>query len=62
MSDDSKRRSGRSSRYLNGGASLLVCAPSKPGDELNGGWSREQLIHMDSDFVAAMERAIAAGK
>jgi len=37
-------------------------APSRPGDEQNGGWSHAQLTRMDSDFVAAMERPIAAGK
>jgi hypothetical protein len=60
MFDDQRRR-GRPALHQNGG-SLLVRAPSKPGDELQGGWSREQLIRMDSDFVVAVERAIAAGK
>jgi hypothetical protein len=49
---------GGKSRHLNGGASLLVSqAPIEPDDL----WSREQLIRMDSDFVAAVERAIAQG-
>jgi hypothetical protein len=60
MSDDSKRRSGRTSLHFNGG-SLLVRAPSEPGDEQNGGWSRVQLIRMDSAFVAALERAFHRG-
>src|SRR6516164_4937172 len=46
MSDDPKRRCGRPSRYLNGGSNALVRAPSEPGDEQNGGWSREQLLRM----------------
>jgi hypothetical protein len=36
------------------------CLPL-PGDEQVGQYSRQQLIRMDSDFVAAMERAIARG-
>ena len=56
-----RRRRGRPARHQNGG-SLLVQAPSKPGDELQGGWSREQLLRMDDRFVATMERAIAAGQ
>jgi hypothetical protein len=60
MSDDSKRRRGRPALHQNGG-SLLVRAPSKPGDELQGGWTREQLLRMDADFVAAVEAAIRLG-
>ena len=60
MCDDSKRRRGRPALHQNGG-SLLVRAPSKPGDELQGGWTREQLLRMDDCFVVAVERAIAAG-
>ena len=36
-------------------------APSKPGDELQGGWSREQLLRMDDRFVVAVEAAIRLG-
>jgi hypothetical protein len=59
MSDDSKRRRGRPALHQNGG-SLLVRAPCEPGDEQQGGWPREQ--RMDADFVAAVARAIRAGK
>ena len=31
-------------------------------DARKGDWSREKLVAMDSDFAAAMEAAIAAGK
>ena len=34
----------------------------QPGDEVVGGWSREQLMRMDAHFVDAVERAIARGK
>ena len=37
-------------------------APSQPGDEVVGGWSREQLERMDARFVHAVERAIAREK
>jgi len=46
MSGDSKRRRGRPALHQNGG-SLLVRAPSKPGDEIVGGWTHEQLVRMD---------------
>jgi len=36
------------------------CLPL-PGDEQVGQYSRQQLIRMDSDFVAAMEAAIERG-
>ena len=61
MSDDSKRRRGRPSRYLNGGANSLTRAPNKPGDEVQGGWTREQLLRMDVCFVVAVEAAIKLG-
>jgi hypothetical protein len=35
--------------------------PPQPGDEAVGGWSREQLIRMDADFVAQVERAFESG-
>ena len=51
---------GQKSRYLNGSASLLVSrAPIDVND--GGGWSREELMRMDADFCAAVERAIAQG-
>src|SRR5262245_54868137 len=59
MSDDDQRRRGRASLHLNGG-SRLSRAPCEPEDGI-GPYTREQLIRMDSDFVAAMERAIACG-
>jgi hypothetical protein len=58
--DDNKRRRGRPALHQNGG-SLLVRAPSKPGDEQNGGWTREQLLRMDDCFVVAVEAAIRLG-
>ena len=63
MSDDSKRRSGRSSRYLNGGSNALMrrAAGARENLEQNGGWSRLALIKMDQKFCAAVERAIARG-
>jgi hypothetical protein len=61
MSDDDKRRRGRPSRYLNGGTNALMRAPSAPGDELQGGWTREQLLRMDDRYVAAVEAAIRLG-
>lgn len=62
MSDHDQRRRGQSSRYLNGGTNALMRAPAQRGDELQGGWSREQLMKMDARFVAAVARAIARGK
>ena len=61
MSDDSKRRRGQPSRYLNGGANALTRAPNKPGDEVHGGWTREQLLRMDAAFVRHVERAFRRG-
>jgi len=55
-----RRRRGRPARHQNGG-SLLVQAPSKPGDELQGGWSREQLLRMHDRYVAAVEAAFRSG-
>jgi hypothetical protein len=51
MSDDSKRRRGRPALHQNGG-SLLVRAPSEPGDEQQGDWGREELIRMNDRFAA----------
>jgi len=58
MSDHDKRRPGR--RSLNG-QSLLARAPCAPDDGI-GPYTREQLTRMDADFIAAMERVVAAGK
>jgi hypothetical protein len=33
----------------------------EPGDEQNGGWTREQLENMNAQFVAAMEHAFELG-
>jgi hypothetical protein len=60
-STSSGKRVGQPSRYLNGGASLLARAPNKPGDELQGGWTREQLLRMDDCFVVAVEAAFRSG-
>jgi len=57
----SGKRIGQSSRYLNGGTNALMRAPSKPGDELQGGWSREQLLRMNDRFVVAVEAAFRSG-
>jgi hypothetical protein len=61
MSDDQPRRRGGASRYLNGGTNALMRAPAQRGDEQNGAWSREQLIRMDGDFAARLERAFHLG-
>ena len=45
--------------------SPYVCGkdtPFQPGDERQGDYSRERLVAMNARFVAALERAIAAGK
>jgi len=60
MSND-KRRRGRPALHQNGG-SLLMRGPSKPGDELQGGWTREQLLRMDDCFVVAVEAAFRSGR
>jgi len=57
----SSGKRGQPSRYLNGGTNALMGGPNKPSNEQNGGWTRKQLMEMDSDFIAAMERAIARG-
>ena len=61
MSDDQRRRRGQASWYLNGNGSRLMRAPCEPEDGI-GPYTHEQLQRMNSDFVAATERAIAAGK
>ena len=43
------------------GLSALAAAPCAPGDERCGDYSREQLLRMDAEFCAAVERAISAG-
>jgi hypothetical protein len=45
---------------LNGGENALMRG-GKPGDELQGGWTREQLIRMDDRFVVAVEAAFRSG-
>jgi hypothetical protein len=42
--------------------SKLAAQPCAAGDERSGDYTREQLKRMDSDFVAAVERAIKRGK
>src|SRR6516165_10614900 len=61
MSDHDQRRRGQASRYLNGGENALMRGPFKPGDELQGGWTREQLISMNDRFVVAVETAMRLG-
>jgi hypothetical protein len=63
-SANGKRSRGQPSRYLNGGQNALVRRPPHPGENLeqNGAWTREQLIEMDSRFVARMERAFKRGR
>jgi hypothetical protein len=60
MSDDRRRRV---SLYANGKVSKLVAEPRYCGEdlELDGAWSRAQLLRMDERFVARMERAIKRG-
>jgi hypothetical protein len=36
--------------------------PSLPGDEVVGGWSREQLMRMDARFRTRLEREIVNGR
>ena len=50
-------RRGRKPTYLNGKGT-----PLQPGDEVVGGWSREQLEKMDMRFCSRLERAIANGR
>jgi hypothetical protein len=35
--------------------------PPQPGDEQNGGWTRQELEAMDALFQASLERAFALG-
>ena len=50
MFDDSKRRRGKASWYLNG--SRLICAPSEPDDRF-GPYSHDQLIRMGKRSLPA---------
>ena len=50
-----------SPRYLNGSQNKLMIE-SQPEDRQVGEWSPEQLIRMNSDFVAAVERAFRLGR
>src|SRR5262245_55001405 len=36
-------------------------APPEPGDEVQGGWTREQLLRMDDCFIVAVEAAFRSG-
>jgi hypothetical protein len=57
------RKRGQASRYLNGSESKLVSNPRDFDDPgIIGLWSREQLICMDADFVAALEKAFRSGR
>jgi len=62
MSSTNRRPRGQLSWYLNGGGSVLVRAGPQPGDEQQGGWSREQLLGMNDRFAAQLERAFASGR
>jgi len=64
MSDDSKRRRGGMSRYLNGGTNSLMrrAAGARQHLEQNGGWSYEHFVRLDSDFVSAVEAAFRSGR
>ena len=59
--DDNKRRRGRASSYLSGGVSALLRGRAQPGDELQGTWTREELLRMDDCFVVAVEAAFRSG-
>jgi hypothetical protein len=43
------------------GRSKLQNGASEPGDELQGDYTREQLVRMDEKFCRTVERAIARG-
>ena len=43
------------------GRSVLAMGAFEPGDEIAGGWTRDALVKMNADFIAAMKRAIARG-
>jgi hypothetical protein len=61
MSSSANGKRGQLSWYLNGGGSRLMRAPYEPGDELQGGWTREQPLRMDDCFVVAVEAAFRSG-
>jgi hypothetical protein len=44
------------------GLSKLQNGASEPGDELQGDYTREQLMRMNARFCDRLERAIASGK
>jgi hypothetical protein len=44
------------------GLSKLQNGASEPGDELQGDYTREQLVRMDERFCARLARAIARGE
>jgi hypothetical protein len=37
-------------------------APPQPSDQIEGLWTREELIKMDADFAVRLEGAIARGE
>jgi hypothetical protein len=37
-------------------------APPQPSDRIEGMWTREELIKMDTDFAVRLESAIARGE
>lgn len=43
------------------GRGKSASAEAVPGDEIVGGWRREDLLRMNAHFVDAMQRAIARG-
>jgi hypothetical protein len=40
---------------------LKLAMEAEPGDEIVGAFTRTQLLKMDADFCAAVERAISLG-
>jgi len=58
-----RKRVGQQSRYVNGGENSLVRRPPRPRENLEqiGAFTPAQLVRMEADFCARMERAIARG-
>jgi len=50
-------------KYANGGSSALMRRPEGARENLeqNGEWTHAQLLRMDAQFCARLERAIARG-
>jgi hypothetical protein len=59
MSSSANGKRGRPLRTADG-ASKLARIEAQPGDEV-GAYTHAQLVRMDSDFVAAVERAFERG-